>query len=216
MPTDQRQQLAKVFLQENARVNLSAIRSQEGVLEKHIADADPLLPLLAECGATNILDVGTGGGFPALAVALAMPQANITALDSTAKKLACVARIAQAMELNNIQTLHERAEQAAHQPSFRGRFDAVITRAAAPWPAAVELSAAFVNMGGLFAMFRGPQSAPADLHIPTIFGLSAPVIHSYQLPDGTPRTLWTCRKTDPTPPRFPRSWALIKQSPPSR
>jgi 16S rRNA (guanine527-N7)-methyltransferase len=113
-----------VMLRErNAHVNLTSIVSPEGILTLHMLDSLSIAPHLGE--ARRIIDVGTGGGFPGVPLAVACPQRDFTLIDGTQKKIRFVAESVAALDIRNVQAVAARAE------SFHGEknFDAVVVRA---------------------------------------------------------------------------------------
>ncbi len=197
--------LVSAFLEENARLNLSAIREEKGVREKHIFDSLAVSEFLEN--AQKILDLGTGGGFPTLPLALSFPEKQFFPLDATAKKILAVQRIAKKIGISSLFPLIGRAEELAHDPKLRGKFDAVVSRAAAPFAVVIELSAGFLNAGGIFCGFRGPDCAPHDETIGEAVGLFFREKKEYALPSGESRAIWIFEKRGKCPSAFPRKWA---------
>jgi 16S rRNA (guanine527-N7)-methyltransferase len=113
-----------VMLRErNAHVNLTSIVSPEGILTLHMLDSLSIAPHLGE--ARRIIDVGTGGGFPGVPLAVACPNREFTLIDGTQKKIRFVAESVAALDIRNVQAVAARAE------SFSGEknFDVVVVRA---------------------------------------------------------------------------------------
>ena len=113
---------AFMLRERNAHVNLTSIVSWEGILTLHMLDSLSVLPHLGD--AKRILDVGTGGGFPGIPLAVACPDREFTLIDGTQKKIRFVAECITALDIRNARALAARAE------NFDGRnFDIVILRA---------------------------------------------------------------------------------------
>ena len=113
-----------VMLRErNAHVNLTSIVSPEGILTLHMLDSLSIAPHLGE--ARRVIDVGTGGGFPGVPLAVACPNREFTLIDGTQKKIRFVSESVAALDIRNVQAIAARAE------SFTGEknFDAVVVRA---------------------------------------------------------------------------------------
>jgi 16S rRNA (guanine527-N7)-methyltransferase len=114
---------AHMLRERNAHVNLTSIVSWEGILALHMLDSLALVPHLG--AAQRILDVGTGGGFPGIPLAVACPERDFTLIDGTQKKIRFVAEGIEALDIRNARALAARAENFAG-----GRdFDAVVVRA---------------------------------------------------------------------------------------
>ncbi len=147
-------QFTELFLAENAKTNLSAIRSPREMIAKHYADCLLAESLVPE-GAT-ILDVGCGGGFPCIPFAIARPDLRITGIDSTQKKIAFVEKAAKELRLTNLKTIYGRIEEK-EQGKLRGFFNLVTARAVANLQVLAELTLPFVRVGGTFLALKGAK-----------------------------------------------------------
>lgn len=150
------EKLWTLFSDWNSKINLSAIREKEAVYEKHFQDS-LLLTDFFDIKDLNILDIGSGGGFPVLPLAIVTPSSSFTALDSVGKKMKVVADIATQLELKNVKTLHGRFEEFGKNPHHREKYDIVVARAVAPWPVILEYALPFVKVGGSFIAYQGPS-----------------------------------------------------------
>lgn len=149
--------LTDLFLSWNQKLNLSAIRDRDGVLVKHILDSLLILPFqLIEPG-QHVLDLGTGGGFPGLALATAYPETIFTLLDATQKKLKAVQDMAKKLSLGNVHVIHGRAEDLNKTAEFRARFDRVVARAVTKFPDLLKYAVPFVKPGGFLIAYQGPE-----------------------------------------------------------
>lgn len=188
----------------NEFVNLTSVPREEAEL-RHVMDSLAVSFLVPE--GASLLDVGTGAGFPAWPLAWARPDLEVTAMDSTEKRL----RFLGQHLLPNLRLLLSRAELSA--PSLH--FGFVTGRAVAPFSIQAELSAAWVEVGGFFVPFRTPaeeaQIVATDLGV---LGLSLEAAHQVPLP-GTDavRLFPVFRKTAPAAPGYPRKWADIRKRP---
>lgn len=114
----------------NQRINLTAIDDADRIATHHLLDSLSVAPHIE---GNRVADVGTGGGFPGLPLAIAQPGRSFTLIDSVAKKLRFVDHVVAVLGLDNVTTLHARVEQLAGTP-----FDCVVTRAFAPLPRLCE------------------------------------------------------------------------------
>lgn len=153
----QLEKLSDCFLQWNSQLNLSAIRDREGVLLKHIIDSLLVLPFDQIPAGSSVIDIGTGGGFPGIALAIALPSCSFTLADSTAKKLSAVQSMIETLGIPNAKTLLGRAETLGQNQKYRERFDIAVTRAVGPFPVMLEYSLPFIKPGGKLIAYQGPE-----------------------------------------------------------
>lgn len=139
-----------VMLRErNAHVNLTSIVSPEGILTLHMLDSLSVAPYLGD--ALRLIDVGTGGGFPGIPLAVAFPKRHFTLIDGTQKKIRFVAEAIAALDIRNAQAIAARAEdfEAAKE------FDVAILRAVSSLADAVRHSAHLLRRGGRLLAMKG-------------------------------------------------------------
>ncbi len=202
--------LTELLLDCNAQMNLTAITDLHEILCKHYADSLTAAPYLPQNA--RVIDVGCGGGFPTLPLAIARPDLSITALDSTAKKLTFVAQAALALHLS-VKTLNARAEEAARNADFRQSFDAVVSRAVARLQILCELCLPFLRVGGIFVALKGSAAeqelSDAKNAIARLGGKVEDVIAAdLGEPDqAAAHTVILIRKAAPTPDIYPRNFS---------
>lgn len=129
----------------NKHTNLSALKEKQVVYEKHFADSLELLNFFDLKDGTAVLDLGSGGGFPVLPLAIVKTNVQFTALDATAKKTKFITQVKNELGLDNLSILTGRAEDFAHQESFRENFDYVLARAVAELRILLELASGFLK-----------------------------------------------------------------------
>lgn len=207
-------QMVDHMLEVNAVMNLTAITEPREVAVKHLADSLCAARFIPENA--SVLDVGCGGGFPSLPLAIARPDLQITALDSTAKKTAYVADSAKLLSLDNLQTLTGRAEELAQTPEYREKFDCTVARAVASLPVLSELCLPFVRIGGKMIAMKAKIDERETTKAPQILGASQFESHSFELRDGEnieTRLILIAAKQKATPTEYPRSYSQIKKKP---
>ncbi len=142
----------ELLLEWNERFNLTAITDPHEVLTRHFLDSlSAVLAVPAELreGKARVLDVGSGAGFPGLALAVVFPEWRVTAIEATGKKVRFLEHVASALRLTNARPLSGRAEVLAHDRNERDRYDLVTARALAPLPTLLEYCQPFAREGGL-------------------------------------------------------------------
>ena len=206
-----------VLLQQtNAHTNLTAIRDIPGIIAKHYADC-----LLAEPYFTqgaSVLDVGCGGGFPTIPLGIVRQDLHLTAIDSTAKKIAFVNQAASELKLENVHPICARIEDAA-MAKQKQSFDIGTSRAVARLRILVELVLPYIKIGGQLIALKGAageaELAEARDAIRALGGEVAEVKHKtlHIGTDSESRVLILVRKVRATPSQYPRQYALISKKP---
>ena len=206
------EQLTGMLLSFNSYTNLTAITEEEEILRKHYADCLKSADLLP-CGA-SVLDVGCGGGFPTLPLAIARPDLTVTGLDSTEKKLRFVEVCAKELDLR-VRTLSGRAEELGREGLYRERFDAVTARAVASLPVLCEWCLPFVRVGGVFLSMKG-ASGREELRSAEnaifLLGGKKKTVEEYLL-GGARRVNILLEKVQPTTMLYPRKNSVILKKP---
>lgn len=145
------------LLQEwNEKVNLTAITEDEEVIKKHFIDCIKAFKSKAIVNANTIIDVGTGAGFPGLPIAIMNPNVKVTLLDSLNKRINFLNIVANDLGLENVITIHSRAEDGARQGELREQFDVATSRAVANMAVLSEFCMPYVKVGGHFVALKGP------------------------------------------------------------
>lgn len=185
-------QLARLVEEKSKVINITAIRDYEGIWEKHIVDSlevtkSPVLQKILSTDEIKILDVGTGAGFPGLALATAYPNAAVTLCDATRKKLDVINEFTSTLQLQNAQTVWGRAEELARSPEYRGMYDVVVARALAYLPKVLQLLALFTKKGGYIVAYKldTQEEIQAGDAVLSALRLQKVEEYRYTLPHGT-------------------------------
>lgn len=218
------------LLEENAKYNLTAVVSPSQAALLHFADSLTVAGL-PDTG-SNLLDVGSGAGFPAVPVAIARPDVSVCALDSTGKKVDFINAAAKLLGLRNLSAVCGRAEEVGNG-FMRGRYAFVTARAVAPLNVLCEICTPMLKTGGVFIAMKGGSGADeADACRKTCYGrlnlteierkcfsLTAESETGMTSPESPgdiqtyTRTVILIGKSASTPPAYPRRYAQIKKSP---
>lgn len=200
--------------EKNKVMNLTAISGEEDVARLHFLDC-AALHTVADFKGKKVIDVGTGAGFPGLALKIAQPDMELTLLDSLNKRIDFLSETCEKLDLNDVQCIHARAEEAPKD--FRGAFDIATSRAVARMSVLCELCLPFLKVGGVFVAMKGPDCAQEVSEAENAIKLLGGEIREtklYPIP-GTDIThaAVIIEKVKATHPKYPRKWAQIKKQP---
>ncbi len=140
----------------NKSMDLVAEAEEGELLDRHLTDSLTVLKTGLLSGAETLIDVGTGAGFPGMALALACPEMRFTLLDSQQKRLTFLQAVAERTGAKGVRLVHARAEDGARMPELRERFDRAAARAVAPLNVLCEYLLPYVKVGGLMLCWKGP------------------------------------------------------------
>ncbi len=208
--------LTEIMLETNAHMNITALTTLEKIIPLHYADCIKIADWIPE--GRSVLDVGCGGGFPILPLAIVRPDLHLTGLDSTDKKVRYVQATADQLGLR-IHTLSGRAEELAKDPQYREHYDLVISRAVARLHILNELCIPFVKPGGTFLALKGAagmeeyHEAKPGMRLLGC-GSDNPRSYSIRTLDGEEKRIAVIApKEKETPATYPRQFGAIKKKP---
>lgn len=209
------QTYAELLVEWNRKMNLTAITEPKEIAVKHFLDSILLLKAVEIPRGSSLIDVGTGAGFPGVALAILRPDIRLTLLDSLRKRLVFLKDLLEHLNLT-AELLHSRAEEAGRKKEYRGKFDFASARAVARLPVLCEYCLPFLKSGGVFAAMKGPggegELKDAQKAI-ALLGCKTEECRSYRLPGGDARTLITIRRVASLPAIYPRQSAKIARDP---
>ena len=205
----------EMLLEWNEKFNLTAITNPREVTLKHFADCLSLVPLIGKD--ESIIDIGAGAGFPGIPLKIAMPSIRVTLLDALNKRVGFLNAVIEALGLEDIHAVHERAEDAAHKEQYRENYDIAIARAVAALPTLAEYALPFACVGGRFIAMKGPsvedELAVSAQAISTLGGQYCSTI-AVEIPfEDITHSIVIVNKLSHTPPRYPRKAARISKAP---
>lgn len=144
------------ILEKNKVLNLTAIKEVDEFVDKHLVDS-LMCDLSNYPTASRFIDIGTGGGFPGIPLAIAYPDHHFTLLDSTAKKIQALDVICQELDITNVDFLVGRAEDYGNDGEYRESFDGVLSRGVANYTILLELCLPFARKNGIFYSWKAKK-----------------------------------------------------------
>lgn len=207
--------LTDLILEWNEKINVTAIRDRDDFIKKNVEDSLTVMerPEFADAG--FIMDLGTGGGFPGLPLAVCNPDKEFILIDSVGKKLKVVSDVAEKLGLSNVKVIHTRAEDLASKPEYREGFDLVVSRAVANMSTLSEYCLPFVKTGGYFIAFKTAAAIDeinSAANAIRLLGGEGLVISDNACPDDD-HLFVIVKKVNPTSKKYPRKAGLPSKQP---
>jgi 16S rRNA (guanine527-N7)-methyltransferase len=206
-------------LLETSHVSLSSVTDPDEARNVHVADSVSGLACPEVREAASALDLGSGGGFPGVPLALALPDCNFTLIDSVGRKVEFVNQAISALELKNAHAVKSRSEDWARTEGFE-RYDLVTARAVAPLSVLAELASPLLREGGHLVAWKGDpepdsEAVVADNHEKLAMTIDRQeIITPYE--GSREKRLYVLTKDGPTPEGLPRRAGIARKRPLSR
>jgi len=197
-----------LLLARRPAADLTSLTDPAGIAIKHFLDSLTCLLVREIAVGECVADVGSGGGFPGLVLAVARPEASYTLIESNQKRAYFLEEVVHALQLGNVRVVRQRAEDAGRDPAHRDTYDLTLSRAVAPLPVSLEYCLPLTRPGGQCLALKGPR---AEREIQrserALSELRARIVETRRLslPQGMgARALLLIEKEAPTPERYPR------------
>ena len=210
-------QYYEMLVETNKVMNLTAITEFDEVLQKHFVDSVLKSEIFIKEDTKTLIDVGTGAGFPGVPLKIMYPQLKVTLLDSLNKRLNFLNQVIEKLGLENITTVHYRAEDGARKAELREQFDCVVSRAVANMSTLCEYCLPYAKVGGCFVAYKSGNAeeeidkAKKAVHL--LGGVKENAIY-FDLPDSDiGRSLVIVKKKEPTSKKYPRKAGLPSKKP---
>lgn len=192
----------------NSFMNLTAITEFNEVIDKHFIDSLAICEYVDFKNGDSLIDIGTGAGFPGIPLKIVFPELRITLLDSLNKRIKFLDTVIESLGLENVETIHGRAEDFAKQQSYREKYDFVISRAVANLATLSELCIPFAKEDKYFVSYKAEkcnEELEDAKRAISILGGKVEKQIEYKLPDtDMNRNLLLIKKVKPTPKKYPR------------
>lgn len=207
-----------LLLEWNEKMNLTAITKEYEVIMKHFIDCLEVVKYIDKN--SNIIDVGTGAGFPGIVIAIYFGEdIKLTLLDSLNKRLLFLNEVVEKLEFKNINIVHGRAEEIASKEEFREKYDVVVSRAVANLSVLLEYDSPYIKVDGKCLLMKGDnveeeiKNAKKALKILNC-NITNKYIYSYNVNEEEyKRIILDIKKCDATPKNYPRNYGKIKKNP---
>lgn len=213
------QHLYELILSGNRQLNLTRITEPVEFWEKHLWDSLRGVTrwLQSDLEKQQVIDIGTGGGFPGIAVAIAQPHLTVTLLDATRKKIVFLETLITQLGIENAVTLTGRAEDVGQQPQHRESYDIALVRAVGPASVCAEYALPLLKLGGVAVLYRGQWTAEeAAVWEPVVKNLGGVIEFIEEFTTPVSNSLRHClyiQKVAPTSAEFPRAVGIPTQKP---
>lgn len=207
----------ELLVEWNKVMNLTGITEYEEVNEKHFVDSLSIIKAIDLNDVDNLIDIGTGAGFPGIPLKIAFPHLKVVLLDSLNKRIKFLNTVIEELGLDNIETIHGRAEDFAKQAEYREQFDLCVSRAVANLSTLSEYCMPYIHTGGMFIPYKSgeieEEVAGAKKAVHVLGGKIEEVV-KFQLP-GTEigRSFVKIKKYQNTPKKYPRKAGLPAKEP---
>ena len=205
----------ELLVEKNKVMNLTAITDFKEVVKKHFADSLTLLRIHNMDEVRNMIDVGTGAGFPGIPLKIVCPDVKLTLLDSLGKRVKFLEVVAGKLDLRGVECVHSRTEDLAGNSYYREQYDLVTARAVAAMNVLSEYCLPYVKIGGVFAAYKSgtieEELAAAERAI-SVLGGKVRATEKFQL-DDMGRSIVLIEKNRKTPKSYPRKAGTPSRSP---
>ena len=213
---EQAQKLYKymtILIDWNKKINLTAITQEKDIIYKHFIDSISINKYIKN--KTDIIDIGTGAGFPGIPLKILNSKNSFTLVDSLGKRINFLQNVKKDLNLNNINLIHSRVEDLAQLDAYREKFDIVASRAVANLRVLVEYMLPLVKEDGICICMKGPnieEEIKDAKNAMNILGGKIEKIDFMELPGEMQRNIVIIRKIKNTPNMYPRKAGIpVKQ-----
>lgn len=204
-----------ILLEWNEKINLTAIVEPKEIIQKHFIDSATIVKYLNN--AKNLIDIGTGAGFPGIPIKILKPEIEVVLLDSLNKRILFLKELISKLELKNIKAIHSRAEEAGKNKEYREKFDIVVSRAVANMSTLSEYTIPFIKIKGIGIYMKGSEvddELEQSKRAINVLGGKIKTIDKFKLPNSDiKRNNIIIHKIRTTSGKYPRKPGIAKKEP---
>jgi 16S rRNA (guanine527-N7)-methyltransferase len=199
------EKLLKIFIEKNSKINLSAIRDEKWIIVKHFIDSVFLNTFIEFLPGEKVADMWTGWGFPLLPLSIINSKTEFVWIDSVWKKLKAIEEFAKELELDNVSTIHTRAEELWKNEKYREQFDFVVSRATAYFPVLLEYSIPLLKVGWILCAYKLEDKQELKSIKKALWKLHCKIlkVKNYEI-EWQKRVIVFIEKQQKTPSKYPR------------
>lgn len=204
------------MIEVNQSMNLTAITEEDEVIEKHFIDSVSCSRIVDMTKIRNIIDLGTGAGFPGIPLKILYPEISFTLIDSLNKRIKFLKEVIEELGLEKIQAVHGRAEDLARKPEYRASFDLCVSRAVANLSTLSEYCIPFVRVNGYFVSYKagkGLEEIKSSENCMKLLGSKIEEVKEFALGEENQRILIKIKKCKGTGKQYPRKAGTPSKNP---
>ncbi len=203
------------ILRINEKINVTSIKDRKSFISKHYIDSISIIGEEEFKQARNIIDIGTGGGFPGVPLAILFPEKKFTLVDSVGKKINVIKECIKDFNSGNIELINGRAEILGRMSEHRENYDLCVSRAVAPLVYLLEFALPLVKEEGSFIAYKGPEGKKeiddSQYILKKLAGSLNRIVEVTPFLEGEEHILMIFSKDNSTPEEYPRRMDQIKK-----
>lgn len=211
------QQYYELLTEWNKFMNLTSITEYNEVIEKHFIDSLSIEKVIDLSKINTVIDVGTGAGFPGIPLKIMYPHLKILLLDTLNKRIKFLNNVINELNLNEVESLHGRAEDISKNEKYREKFDLCVSRAVANLSTLSEYCIPFIKKGGIFISYKSEkidEELKNSINAVKLLGGNIEEIFKFELENtNLKRSFIKISKIKNTPKKYPRKAGLPAKEP---
>lgn len=200
----------------NEKFNLTAILDEQEITIKHFYDSLLAMQIKEWQATGELLDLGSGAGFPGIPLKIMNENLAVTLVDSLQKRVGFLLHLKEVLQISNVKAIHARAEEIGQDPQYREKYETVVSRAVAKLPLLLEYCMPLVKIGGIMLAYKGPEGKgelKEAARALSFLGGELQDVKEFTLPDLGNRSIFVIKKVRNTPHEYPRRAGIPAKKP---